>query len=410
MEIVSKYGPQRHQARFHSSVARRKLFLGGVGSGKTMCGVHEAAFLMQDNVGCDGCICSPTYQMLRDVIIPLWQTWIPERLYTLKKADQVIVWHPTGQQIFLRSADKAHRLMGLNLAWAWLDEAAQLTGPQVWRILDERIRDPSASRKCLYATTTPEGLNWIVKTFRNPASKGFIVRSKTSDNKYLDDDFDSTLRETYGEEYASQYLDAQVMELQGNVWPYLPSVHSCLSLDEMRSRCVRIMGGIDWGFTNPSALVVGGTDSDGRWYLLDMWYQRGVERDAVAQEALRLREKWGVYVWYSDHDPEGISHIRKHSRIEKAEKLVNSGVQHVRSLFPVRNDGQPRIYVAPHLADWVTEVNGYRFPEGREEPVGQSGDHALDATRYLIYTHNSRCLEPRDVALPEIRQTNQWGL
>jgi hypothetical protein len=75
-------------------------------------------------------------------------------------------------------------------------------------------------------------------------------------------------------------------------------------------------------------------------------------------------------------------------RVVLAEKDVVSGVQHVRSLLSVRSDGLPRLLVAPWLTQWHREQIEYKYPEGKEEPVGDGGDHLMDATRYLTYTHS----------------------
>ena len=215
----------------------------------------------------------------------------------------------------------------------------------------------------------------------------------------------------------------QVLELAGAVWPYAPRLHSALSTERMAARVVATFGAVDWGFTNPACVLVGGLDSDGRWYLLDCWYRRGVNRDGVAHEAKRMNAKWNVQKWWTDHDPEGVGHMRsvtaeertqelRPCRVELAEKSVEQGVQYTRTLFPPRGDGKPRIYVSPDLADWRREVDGYYFPEGKEEPEAQFGDHAMDATRYLVYSHaiaHAGSAAAGGVRLPELAQANPWG-
>lgn len=403
----------------HTYLAGRAM----VPTHNSLCGVHEAMFLAQDNPDCDGAIVSPTYPMLRDVIVPLWEAWVPGQLYTHKKSDQVIVWHPTGRRIFLRSADRPGRLSGLNVAWVWLDEAALLRTFTVWRILQARIRDPRAKRRCLYTTTTPLGMNWLIREFRKTGPTRHVVRARTAENLHLPDDFEPGLRATYGDEYAAQYLDAVVLELAGAVWPYLPRVHSALTADEMRSRVVMTFGAVDWGFTNPACVLAGGVDGDGRWYLLDCWYKRGVNRDGIAQQAKLMNAKWNIRTWWTDHDPEGVGHMRtltaeeraqglRPCTVQLAEKSVEQGVQYTRTLFPCRSDGQPRIYVAPDLKDWQREVDGYFFPEDAEEPKAQFGDHAMDATRYLAYSHSihhAGRATSGGVRLPDLSQENQWG-
>lgn len=382
----SEYYPQIHQERFHESNARYKWFMGGVGSGKTIAGVHEIAFLADDNPNCDGVIASLTYPMLRDVILPMWQEWIHPSLYEYKRGDQLILWH-TGRKIFLRSATDPDRASGLNVGFGWLDEGALLLKDKFWKILQARVRQ-QAKRPCLFVTSTPNGMNWLAKFFRT-APDTFIARCRTSDNKQLPSDFEASLRASYGDEYAAQYLDAMILDLQGLVWPIIYRMHCSLTPEEMLKRCKHKFGGVDWGFTAPAALVAGGIDYDGRWYLFDEWYRRGQDRDVVADAAREMTSKWGIQQWYSDHDPEGISHMtRRGMNCIPAEKDVVAGIQHVRTLLAPRSDGQPRMFIGSWLKNWLREQEAYQFPEEKEEPLGLNGDHLMDATRYMAYTHS----------------------
>lgn len=391
MDWTSPYVPKPHQARFHALPHDEALFLAGVGAGKTLTGVHESVFLAQDNPECDGCITSPTYRMLHDVIMPLWHEWIPQQLFHLHKSDSRFTWLPTGRNIFLRSADAPGRLSGLNLGWAWLDEATQLLKPDAWNILRARIRDPRARRRRLFTTTTPLGYTWLIKEFRR---QGGVVRARTADNDSLPPDFEAGLRAKFGPEYAAQYLDALVLELQGLAWPIQHRIHCDWQLAWARRRCHSFFGAVDWGHTAPAALLVGGVDWDGRWYLVEEWYRRGQLHEQIAKQARVMTERWGVRRWWADpEDADGCAHLRKEGvDYQNAEKDVISGVQHVRSLTTVRADGEPRLYVHPSLTNWLRENDGYSFPgedaKEPEVPVGTNGDHLMDTTRYLTYSHN----------------------
>jgi hypothetical protein len=387
MEIISAYQPQPHQSRFHASPARFKWFLGGVGSGKSLSGMHELLFLAEDNPKCDGLIGVPTYRMFQDVVMPLWRDWVPSQLYTFHKGEQSVLWHPTGRRFFVRSATEPDRASGLNIGFGWFDELALVFKSKFWEIAQARLRQP-ATRPCLVVTSTPNGMNWLARWFRSRRDV-HITRCRTRDNAKLPDGFEAQLRSSYGEEMAAQYLDAMILDLMGLAWPLHAKMHGSLPLDEIKKRMTHRFGAVDWGHTNPAAVLVGGTDQDGRWYLAALWYKRGHTRDQIAKQAAKMAAEWKVEQWYIDHDPEGQAQMEKQGLpVMRAEKEVVSGLMHVRSLVPPRADGQPRIQVHESLKDWWREQEAYTFPEGEEEPVGQNGDHAMDATRYMIYTHS----------------------
>ncbi len=403
---VSPYVPQPHQVRFHSSPAENKLLMGGVGSGKTLTGIHECIRLLQDNPESDGLIGAPTFPMLRDAILAAWFDFVHPSLYQFKRGDQQIIWKPTGRCIFLKTCGDPDRARGPTVAWFWIDEAALLLRLRVWNIFSARVRCPRARRLVKFATTSPNGLNWLVRLFNTADPAYFTVRARTADNKKLPEDYERSLRVMYGEEFAAQELDAQIIDLRGLAWPVHPKVHGRLSLAEMKARCVAFFGGMDWGFRNPSALIVGGVDRDLRWHLLDEHYVQGVERGEVAAQAKKMTEQWGVTCWWSDHDPEGISQCEKLGvpvrRAPKAAGDVEAGIQHFRSLLSVRLDGEPRVYVNQGLKHWHHENEGYKFPtseaaekarrtagqDAPELPVGANGDHEMDATRYMVLGHD----------------------
>lgn len=381
--ITSEYIPHDAQRRFHASTAKVKMLLGGVGVGKTLCGVHESVFALNDNPFCNHAICAVTYAMIRDVIVPEWQRWVPRELYTYKRGDQLFEMR-SGQKVFLRSATEPDRARGLNLGSAWVDEIALCKDRRFWDIMRARIRDPRAKKPRIFATTTPAGYTWLIKEFQRT---GVVIRARTADNIYLPDDFEAGLRASLGPEMAAQELDARIVSMRGLAWP-VGKINFSVTAEEARKRCKVFFGGADFGFTNPAALIVGGIDHDGRMYLVEEWYKRGQTREAVAEAAAAMTAKWGIKCWFIDHDPEAQMHFaKKQLAVKLADKDVITGVNYTRSLLLPRADGQPRLYIAPHLKMWREEQQGYRYPDGKEIPIGDQGDHILDSTRYLCYSH-----------------------
>lgn len=392
---TSPYSPYPQQERFHAADYTYKWFLAGLGAGKSLAGLHEFIRCACDNNQSDGMILAPTYPMLRDVVMPLFSDWIDSSLYTWKRADNIVEWHPTGRKFFLRTATHPDRIRGPSVGYLWYDEPAMVPSRRSWDLAASRMRCTRAKYRRAIVTTTPRGYNWLAKIFGKGDPAHYItVRARTKDNPYLPEDFEPGLRALYGDEFARQELDAIILELQGAAWPLQWRVHVRDSFASVGK--LDYFGGADSGFTNPAALIVGGRDNDGRWYLVDHWYMRGQDRAQVADAARLLQTRWGVLQWWSDHDPELISQMqRKGCAVEQAEKDVLAGVQHVRTLFPVRGDGKPLIYVASSLKDWHREQEGYQFPPQKdgepsadEVPVGAHGDHLMDATRYMIYSHS----------------------
>lgn len=174
---------------------------------------------------------------------------------------------------------------------------------------------------------------------------------------------------------------------------------------ERRGAPSRVIGGIDWGYTNPAALLPIGLDGDKRAWVLDEFYQRRASVEEVIYPALvRLTRRYSVQVWYADaEDPEAIAGANNalakaglQTRVRavvKGKGSVRAGIQTVTSLLALRGDGTRGLYVDPEACkNLVAEFGSYAYAtverakrDPAEEPVKQS-DHGLDAMRYALHS------------------------
>lgn len=391
--IKPKYKPHPKQVRFHKRYARYKLFLAGIGTGKTLAGVHECLLQSQKNPNHDGCIVAPTYPMLRDVILPLWKEFIPKSLYEIKKKDGLIEL-ATGQTIFLRSCERPDTIRGLNLGWAWGDELAMLQKHEVWRILQGRVgRTKDVPYPCLFATTTPRGWNWIAREFLKREDKNYLtIRARSSDNPHFSPELLEALRESYGEEFARQELDAEVLDVSGLCWQIFPDIHCDWRYSDVAGKFRRIVAGVDWGFSAPTAIIVCGITKDRKFFLLDEVYKRRLTFSDVYQEMNKLKMKWKIKTFYCDSsEPARIAEAcGKGLNCVPAKKGAGSrlrGVQEVRQLLSVSGTlGRPSLYInEERCKNLLRECEGFHYvDDDSDDVVGEDGDHAVDAVRYII--------------------------
>ena len=167
-------------------------------------------------------------------------------------------------------------------------------------------------------------------------------------------------------------------------------------------RCSRVIGGVDWGYTNPTAAAVFGSISDERVWQLDEFYQRRAPLDAVVIPALlELTRRYNVRVWYCGPDePEHIARARRRprrardlpaARVNGRQRRPPGHPDH-HPLLARREDGTRGLYVSPRCVHTIAEYGSYQYPTaeraGRdpdEQPL-KPNDHALDATRYSLHT------------------------
>jgi phage terminase large subunit-like protein len=392
-EIKTKYNPHPKQALFHSlrHRFRNRLFFAGIGTGKTLAGCHEAIFMSLANPGFDGLIASPVYPMLRDVILPIWKEFIPKEMYTFYKQDKIFeLW--TGQRIYLRSLENFDAMRGLNVAWAWADELAMVQNQEAYMVMQGRVGRVKCPCPGIFATTTPRGYNWLVKKWKNGGKDYVTIRARSEDNPYFSRALLEQLMADYSEEEIRQELWAEVVETTGLAWNINHNIHCNWRAEDLRrNKITKVVAGVDWGWSVPSAIIVGARTKDGRWWLVDEFYKKNIVPNDLYREMAHLKRKWNIRTFYCDSaEPARIAEANgKGLRCipsKKGSGSISRGVQEVRGLLKVRGRiGQPGLMVSPHLKWWHKEVESYHFEDAdSDKVVGDDGDHLMDATRYLF--------------------------
>ena len=209
IKIPTSTPPQR---QIWASRARVRLFIGGVGSGKSHAGAVE---VLRQPARSNGLVIAPTFRMLRDATLRSLRQ-ILGRMIVDESKMQMNLTLSNGTTIMLRSADTPDRLRGPNVGWVWLDEAAQMNA-DAWLIALGRLREqPSRA----WVTTTPQGENWVYDVAQlardNPDYE--VVHATTHSNPYLPPGFVQTLAQNYTSDYAAQEIEGQFLKSGGAIF------------------------------------------------------------------------------------------------------------------------------------------------------------------------------------------------
>jgi len=198
----------------------------GFGGGKTFIATRKACALALSNPGSDGIITEPTHPLLVQILIPemieaLEYFNIPFRL---NKADYIFYCSIGGKEtrIICKSLENYDRLIGINAAWAILDEfdttKADIAYTAYQKILG-RLRAGNSQQMVI--VSTPEGFRAFHRIFvTENASNKRLIHAKTTDNKHLPEEYISLLYDTYPENLIKAYIDGEFVNLtQGSVYP-----------------------------------------------------------------------------------------------------------------------------------------------------------------------------------------------
>ena len=399
MNLNPEYEPYGPQILFHESKAKHRGFIGGLGSGKTLCGAYEALITVIRHPGSIGIIMAPTYPMLRDSTIKTFMNIVPHELINVYNRTEQHIIFINGTEILFRPGNDQNaidRLRNINVDWFWMDEAA-LFSSYAWQVLIGRLRGMIGPRRA-WLTTTPKGFNWIWKKFVDKPTKDYAyVTVSALDNPYLPKDYIESLKAEYAGVFARQEIYGLFVGFEGVVYPdFNRATHT---IDTSQIKMVGIMGGIDFGFTNPSVVLKIGFDSDGRIYVMDEFYEKHVTDSQLADWVKTNMTDVEVFIADSEN-PSGIRELQERNIeckgvlktvAEKSENFVLSGIKRVSNFLVIREDNKPRLFVDKKCVNTIMEFENYRYPEVKEEHPEREAplkihDHAMDALRYVITT------------------------
>ena len=218
----------------------------------------------------------------------------------------------------------------------------------------------------------------------------------------------------YTGNFAAQEIDGDFVAFEGLVYRLDPALHVC----EMPERqWHEVIGGIDWGYTNPAVALPIGLDSDRRAHVLDEVYVRHMLTDDFLAEVVRLTRQHHVTIWYAGPDePEHIEKLNEtfsatgvECRCVKANNAIAAGIQTVSSLLAMRGDNRPGLTIDPDCVNLLKEFDSYQYATKEantrnedEKPIKQN-DHAADALRYALFSHigQHRMIPLADEPMPE---------
>lgn len=399
-EIEAKHPKQ---ARFIASPARHLGMVGGIGSGKSQGGAIRALRATYGWVGERriqtpnlGVVTAPTYPMLRDASLRTFMEIAGDYVKDHNKSDGVTLMK-NGSEILWRSVSNPDSLRGPNASWWWGDESAMYPA-DARKIMIGRLRQFGQMGDD-WETTTPKGRNRVWQDFIRDnkadipelATAGWeMIRVSSYENGFVDPEFYADLARNYHGDFAKQELEGLFVAFEGLIY-HLFDRKKHVRGSGFPDHYVRIVVGVDWGYTNPGVMIVVGFDGDGRAYVLEEVYKRRTRIEEWALEASRLRNKWGVETFYCDpSEPEYIRALNARPGVEavQADNRVNPGIQAVQARLVVREDNRPRLRIHPEAGNVITEFEQYQWATNRDgtmrDVVNKVNDHAMDALRYAI--------------------------
>lgn len=381
------------QSQISRSTARFRVVCCGRRFGKTSLAVQEMAGKAYAANGRKVCYIAPTYQQARDL------AWVE----LVKVCEPITVEkNETRLEITVQTADKGKSVISLKgwesietlrgqaFDFIVIDEIASMRKwEENWNTV---IRPTLTDRQGeVLFISTPKGFNHFYDLYNreNDAKAGADYKSfhfTTYDNPHLKkEEIDKAKVEMPEDGFAQEYL-ADFRKQQGLVYKEFDRIRH-LYLGDIPRAAVSLLAGVDFGFTNPAAVIHVRKDSDNHYWVEREFYRTG-QTDAMVADYV-MSQNFNM-VFPDPENPAAIKELTDRAvnvrEVVKGKDSIRNGISKVRELLR-----QGRLHIHISCFNLIEEFESYHYPEGSagrneyENPV-KDFDHALDALRYVLMT------------------------
>lgn len=152
----------------------------------------------------------------------------------------------------------------------------------------------------------------------------------------------------------------------------------------------RVVWGLDFGFSNPLAVVVCWVDPrDDVWWVRAEYSCPGRTLEAHAREFARLAREHGQPELIAA-DPEDAQSRQELAKLgwvtHRAVKAVTAGVNSVAVRLEPDAGGHRHLFIDPSCRVLILQLGGLRWKPGARDAVVKVDDHLPDALRYAVHT------------------------
>lgn len=373
------------QSQIASDLHRFRVVSCGRRFGKTYLSVLELISVAVSGDGKKCCYIAPTYQQARDIA---WNELckMAEPVIVNKNESRLELTVQTQKGgtslISLRGWESVDTLRGQFFDFIVIDEVSSMRYFEAgWK---EVIRPTLSDRRgAVLFISTPKGYNHFYDLFMREKQdtdyKSFHFT--TYDNPHIPaDEVDKAKLEVGDNRFAQEYM-ADFRKIEGLV--YNEFDRNKHVIDKLPTNVIEKYAGVDFGFTNPTAITEIWKTNDGVYVVVAEWYKTGKTNAEVVEYAKTL----DVSAFYPDPaEPDRIQDMRNAGlNCREVNKDVRKGIDAV--MHALRNK---TLLIHQSCSNLIWEIENYRYKDKKnttnepEEPVKEN-DHLLDAMRYVIF-------------------------
>lgn len=358
--------------------------------GKDVLGVEEAIGMGLAKGGIRIPYVGPTIQQVRDIVWePLKKRLLPITIGKPNESRLEINFHSAKgdpSRIVLRGWEAIETERGNKNGFIVCTEVAQFRN--FWLHWQEVIRPTLTDlRGGGLFLSTPKGYNHFFDLFElertDQEFKSFHYT--TYDNPFIaKEEIDGARKQMTEDRFAQEYL-AEFKKMEGLVYKdFNRDIHLFTDVTVRPDTAERITG-VDFGWTNPTAVIPIEKDRQGTYWVGREWYKTEQGQKQI-NEAVAFTRPHCVYP--DPAEPDRIEELRKAGlNIMEVSKDIEAGITSIQELFK-----QGRLKIHKDNVNLISELETYHYPDRKpdhnapELPVDED-NHALDALRYAIHSN-----------------------
>jgi hypothetical protein len=271
---------------------------------------------------------------------------------------------------------------GPNVDWIWSDETRLVRHTETaWQVWMRRLRgsQPGKYPIGLWLTTTPDAPgSFIHRKFEDPKTRledSKVYRWSLDDNNLLTEEYKNGVKSSHSGGLYKRFVLGLFAAVAAGSFNFDYSKHVISETPEPKF----VKYGVDFGWTNPSAIVAVGFDNDMRAYVLDEFYQRQVRVEDLIREAQQLQKQYGKGTFVCDKaEPRTIQEMQRAGLNVQAYKgKRDESIREVGGRLEDAGDTKPRLFVHRGCVNLISELQTFNADK-------KENDHAVDALRYAV--------------------------
>ena len=432
--MIPGFSPTSAQLAILASDARFVLVFGGIRSGKTMTAVLKFwNRILEDVASGKSHPLAPKSGAWRKNMRPRLNYWIvapqfsllgqtqqyldvliPQGMIEANDIHSNSIWlrHPEGGffRITGKSAEDPSRLVSDPVDGMLIDEAARVPGIAWEGALRGRLID---TKGWMVSASSPFGslANWNYQLAKSGSAGVQHFTLRLRDNPVVHPDELKHARATMAARFHARDVEGSWIAGTSAVYEeFDPAVHVlsekelllALRVTSLRSAFNRIVVGVDFGWTDPTAMLVLGQLADGSVVAVEEIYEKNLPTvsevgPSVVGHAWELKRRWetgkGSLQYICDGaDPRSIDEMSRAGLYTRgANKEILDGVRRVaNALHPNTQTQRPALLILDGCKNLIRELGALTWKTDRDgEPLDgekdpRCDDHLSDCLRYGV--------------------------